>query len=111
MERDTAATEKVSHVANMDCMEFRRQIREHIQSIANDLDSDGVRHAIIAVGNGYMIIRSNNNIRSVVRTRISSETFAILTQQCEAREEILRALREALEDAERHLLARRGRGV
>lgn len=88
-----------------------KQISEHIQSIANDLDSDGVRHAIIAVGNGYMIIRSNNNIRSVTKVRISSETFAILTQQCEAREEILRVLRESLEQAERDLLARRGRGV
>ena len=88
-----------------------RQISEHIQSIANDLDSDGGRHAIRAVSDGYMIIRSNNNIRSVVKTRISSETFAILTQQCEAREEILRVLREILEQAERDLLARRGRGV
>ena len=88
-----------------------KQISEHIQSIANDLDSDGVRHSIRAVGNGYMIIRSNNNIRSVTRVRISSETFAILMQQCEAREEILRVLREILEQGERDLLARRGRGV
>ena len=88
-----------------------KQLSEHNQTIANDLDSDGVRHAIIAVGNGYMIIRSNNNIRSVTKARISSETFAILTQQCEAREEILRVLRELFEQAERDLLARRGRGV
>lgn len=88
-----------------------KQLSEHNQTIANDLDSDGVRHAIIAVGNGYMIIRSNNNIRSVTKASISSETFAILTQQCEAREEILRVLREMLEQAERDLLARRGRGV
>lgn len=85
-----------------------QQISEHMKSIVNDLDSDGVRHAIRAVGNGYMIIRSNNNIWSVTRVRISSETFAILTQQCEAREEILRVLREILEQAERDLLASRG---
>lgn len=89
-------------------MDKRRQINERIRSIAGKLDSDGVRHAIRAVGNGYMIIRSNNNIWSVSRVRISSETFAILTQQCEAREEILRVLREILEQAERDLLARRG---
>lgn len=92
-------------------METRTQISEHIQSIANELDSDGIRHVIIAVGNGYMIIRSNNNIRSVVKMNISSEAYAILTQQGESRDEILRAIRESLEQAERDLLARRGRGV
>lgn len=92
-------------------METRTQISEHIQSIANELDSDGIRHVIIAVGNGYMIIRSNNNIRSVVKMNISSEAYAILTQQGESCDEILRAIRESLEQAERDLLARRGRGV
>ena len=106
MERDTAATEKVSQVVNIG-LDKMMQISEHIQSIANDLDSDGVRHAIIAVDNEYMIIRSNNNIRSVTKARISSELFAILTQQCEAR----KVLRESLEQAERNMLARRGRGV
>ena len=34
MERDTAATEKVSHVANMDCMEFMKQIPDKFFDLA-----------------------------------------------------------------------------
>lgn len=34
MERDTAATEKVSHVANMDCMEFMKQFPDKFFDLA-----------------------------------------------------------------------------
>lgn len=92
-------------------MDKGRQINERIRSIASKLDSDGVRHVIIAVGDGYMIIRSNNNIRSVTRARIASETFMKMLADDVLCDEVLSAIVEGLQQAERDMIAQRGRGV
>lgn len=86
------------------------QVTEHIKSIVNDLDTDGIRHAIIEHCGDYIIIRANNNFRSVTKCRLSSRLMMSIPAQGEYREEILDSIREGLNQAERDLLQRRGRG-
>lgn len=95
MERDTAIT----------------QINEHIRSIVNDLDSDGIRHVIIANGEDYIIIRSNNNVRAVTKLGISSRLLLSIPSSGDNRAAILGTLRDSMEEAESKLVLRRGRGV
>ena len=92
-------------------MNTAEQINEHIRSIVKDLDSDGIRHVIIANGEDYIIIRSNNNVRAVVKCGISSRLLLSIPAEGDRREEILDILRDIMEKAERELALRRGRGV
>lgn len=94
MERDTAIT----------------QINEHIRSIVNDLDSDGIRHVVIANGEDYIVIRSNNNVRAVTKLSISSRLLLSIPSSGDNRAAILGTLRDSMEEAESKLVLRRGRG-
>ena len=92
-------------------MNTSEQINAHIRSIVNDLDSDGIRHVIIANGEDYIIIRSNNNVRAVTKLSISSRLLLSIPAEGDRREEILDILRDTMEKAERELVLRGGRGV
>lgn len=91
-------------------METFTQINEHIRSIVNDLDSDGIRHVIIANGEDYIIIRSNNNVRAVTKLSISSRLLLSIPSSGDNRAAILGTLRDSMEEAESKLVLRRGRG-
>lgn len=81
MERDTAATEKVSHVANMDCMEFMKQFPDKFFDLAVVDPPYGIDVSKMGLGKGGGKYRGNQRYsRGLSRWDIASPDVAYFNE-------------------------------
>ena len=75
--------------------------------VVKELNSEGINHDLIPSGEDYIIVRTNNVLRTKVKLKVSSQLLSLAYSRTDIRSDIQRRIILSMANAERRLVARR----
>ena len=75
--------------------------------VVKELNSEGINHDLILSGEDYIIVRTNNVLRTKVKLKVSSQLLSLAYSRTGIRSDIQRRIILSMANAERRLVARR----